>query len=226
MPIVQCAGRYVYYAHVPKCAGTAVEDYLAGRFGPLKLLDRRWQAIPETERWARSSPQHMPIAMLRSLFPDDAFAAHFAVVRHPARRLVSAFLHNRNHRQINPLIGLRRFVAGLEGADRDFHERTDNHFLPAVRFIHDEARIFRLEDGDGALVSWLDDLAGNSDGPRALPRVNEKSAPAAGARVPRKWRILLRFRPPLPDLDRPLLEKIHAFYREDYERFGYDPHRP
>ncbi len=164
--------------------------------------------------------------MLRSLFPDDYFAAHFAVVRHPARRLVSAFLHNRNHGAINPAIGLRRFLHRLKRADRDFHERTDNHFLPAVSFVDPSAQVFRLEDGEQPLIAWLDELAGNSDGPRTLPRVNEKSAPPPGAVMTRAFRILQKFQPALPELDRTILQLIHRIYREDYERFGYDPYKP
>lgn len=226
MPIVRCAEKFVYFAHVPRCAGSSVEDYLEQRFGPLLLLDRSWLSVPEKERWSRSSPQHMPARMIGSLFPENFVSEQFTVVRHPARRLVSAFLHNRNHGKINPLIGLKTFLRRLDLADRRFHERTDNHFLPATRFADQTARVFRIEDGGDDLIAWLDGIAGASDGPRALPRVNEKSAPPPEAQLRFSERLIRKLQPELPELDRNILSLIRNIYREDYDCFGYDPFEP
>lgn len=226
MPIVRCADRLLYFAHVPKCAGSSVEDYLEQRFGPLLFLDRGWLSVPEEERWSRSSPQHMPACMINALFPKGIISEHFAVVRHPARRLVSAFLHNRNHNKINPLLGLKTFLYKLEDANRRFHERTDNHFLPASRFVPEQARVFRIEDEGADLIEWLDGIEGRKSSQRMLPRVNEKSAPPLETQMLFSERLIKRLQPALPALDRNILNLIKGIYQEDYDRFGYDPFEP
>lgn len=226
MPLLRSDDKLHYFCHVPKCGGSSVEVYLEARFGPLGFLDRDWLSVPTEDRWSRSSPQHMPASMLQSLFPDGYLASSFTMIRHPANRLISAFNHNRNHSKINPMIGLRRFLKSLARADRSFHEQTDNHFLPASRFVPEGAKVFRLEEQGGPLIDWLDGLAGNSDGPRELPRVNVKSTPPLETEALLINRLIRWFRPKVPTLDRAILEQIRTIYQEDYDRFGYDPFAP
>jgi hypothetical protein len=223
MPILRYRDKTIYYAHIPKCAGSSVEDYLQDRFGPLDLLDRGWHSRPDEIRRGRSSPQHMTLEALYRQFPSDMFDLHFAMVRHPARRLISAFLHNRNHRLIDPFLSLDGLLRFLEDGDPTIHRNTDNHFLPATAFVDSSAKVFRLEDGGGDLIRWLDALAGDSDGPRELPRSNEKSAPPAEAQSQLRNRIISQLQPQLPALGRPLLARIAAIYSDDFDRFGYDP---
>src|SRR5690606_34944645 len=91
MPVFRIGDRLHYYAHVPKCGGSSVEAYLKARFGGLAFLNTRFLDLPEARRWTRSSPQHLPWDAFTRLVPADWIASSFAVVRHPVRRLVSAF---------------------------------------------------------------------------------------------------------------------------------------
>lgn len=106
MPIVRVGDQLVYFAHVPKCAGTSVEEYLAARFGPLAFLDR---AYPDRDgrdsAWNRTSPQHIDVATFERLFPADLFAASFTVVRHPANRLLSSYRFERRLVHVPPGVG-------------------------------------------------------------------------------------------------------------------------
>ena len=54
MPLFRTECKIVYYAHVPKCGGIAVENYLTGRFGALAFFNKSYLAIEEKNRWTKS----------------------------------------------------------------------------------------------------------------------------------------------------------------------------
>lgn len=181
MPIVRIANALVYYAHVPKCAGSSVEDYLARRFGPLAFLDRRHLAIPEPARWSRTSPQHADWAAIERLFPPGFLTAAFAVVRHPLDRAVSAYRFQAEVEGTVPDgMGFGEWLDAEARARAETPYRSDNHSRPQVDFLPPEntlpCQIFHLEHGLDALIPWLDTLAGNQDGPRAMGHANEAGA--------------------------------------------------
>ncbi|WP_136444160.1 sulfotransferase family 2 domain-containing protein [Pacificoceanicola onchidii] len=165
MPIIRISGKLVYFAHVPRAAGTSVERYLRARFGPLAFADPGYLSVPEGARWTRSSPQHVTRDALDRLFPAGFFDASFAIVRNPYDRLHSVFLRQRDIEQTIPAdMSFADWVGSLPQP----RFALDNHTRPMLDFIPKGARIFRLEDGLGQVVDWLDDLAGNSRGPREI----------------------------------------------------------
>jgi hypothetical protein len=86
----------------------------------------------------------------------------------------------------------------------------DGHLRPQSDLIPKDATIFHLEDGLDAIVPYLDALAGSQDGARTVAAHNIRK-PSDG---------------PGASQDKPspyTLEKIAAYYAEDYRRFGYDP---
>lgn len=215
MPIVKISGRLVYFAHVPKCAGTAIEAYLETAFGPLAFRDSRFTSVPSRKRWTRSSPQHVALKDLNRLFPPDFFDTSFAVVRSPTARLVSAFRFQRDIEGVVPadtLFGdwLDRVYAGHRQKPWQF----DNHTRPMAEFVPENARVFRLEEGLVPLVSWLRDLAGQG---AVLP---DEIAP----RNVLDTRLAFEGKPNHPVT--PGIEdraRVARLYAVDYERFGYDP---
>ena len=210
MPIVRIASKLVYFAHVPRAAGTAVERYLQARFGPLAFLDEAYLSHPGG-RWTNSSPQHLPAWALGRLFPPGFFDASFAVVRHPCERLKSVFQRQRD-------------IEGTLDPDTDFGDwlkhlprpgfELDNHTLPMRDIIPDGARIFRLEDGLEPLVGWLDELAGNTAGPRGISVVNSHAQRSADAERPPRA---------APVLDPQTRSLIAERYADDFTWFGYQP---
>jgi hypothetical protein len=68
----------------------------------------------------------------------------------------------------------------------------DNHLCPQSAIVPPDATVFRLEDGLDAIVPHLDLLAGNRDGPRAIPAENvRKKGMGPDAERPRRspgWR--------------------------------------
>jgi hypothetical protein len=213
MPIVRIADKLVYFAHVPKCAGTAVERYLQTRFGPLGLRDARYLLRPEARRWSKSSPQHIDVEALGHLLPLSLFDTCFAVVRHPVSRISSVFRYQRDVEvKIDPNIPFRDWLDDLaEQQDRDPYY-LDNHPRPMCDFIPEGTEIFRMEDGLAPVVDWLDDLAGTQEGAREIPLFNSYAQGLAKSKVQPG---------PPPEITAEIKARIAALYAKDFERFGY-----
>ena len=214
MPLVRSGPQLIYFAHVPKCAGSAVEEHLAARFGPLALRDSRHLARPEARRWTRTSPQHVDAASLRRLFPAEFFDIVFAVVRHPVSRVVSAWhFQLEAERTVPHGVSFAEWLEDLEDLHRTDPFRFDNHTRPMDEMIPEGAEIFHFEHDLDAIVFWLDRVTGRRDGPRAMPRTNPRGAhgrkgPAKVVPSPRD------------------LEVIAHLYARDFARFGYVPESP
>lgn len=209
MPVFRIGDKLHYYAHVPKCGGSSVEGYLRTRFGGLAFLDTRFLDLAAPRRWTKSSPQHLPYDAFTRLVPADWIASSFAVVRHPVKRLVSAFQYQ---------VEVEGTVAPLWSIDEwfdDWLKRAaeepflyDNHLCPQAAIVPKDAAVFRLEDGLDAIVPHLDRLAGNSAGPRAIAAENVRKKGMS------------------PDAERlkpsaETLARAARFYAEDFARFGY-----
>jgi hypothetical protein len=213
MPFFRTAGKIVYFAHVPKCGGTSVENYLTERFGPLAMLDRRFQSGDPAMRWSRTSPQHIDWRSLRTILPPDYIDAVFTMVRHPIARAESAY-----HFQI----GVEKTVAPetpfsdwladqVARLERDPFA-LDNHMRPQTDFVPEGAAVFHLEHGPDALIPYLDGLAGGADGPRAIGHSNKRASGAQKAA------------PPPHQIPGPAdLAQLVEIYGADFERFGYTP---
>ena len=169
MPIFRINKDLHYYAHVPKCGGSSVEHYLVDRFGPMGLRDTEEKLIHPTLRWTRTTPVHIPAVALARIVPPDWIASSFAVVRHPVRRLISAFFQGRDVAGRIPLSADFNawFAEAAVWVGKDPY-RNGGHLEPQTTFIPPGSRIFRLEDGLEQVVPYLDALAGNSDGPREI----------------------------------------------------------
>lgn len=213
MPIFKAGGKLVYYAHVPKCAGSALEVYVHERFGDMAMLDQSHTGQSLSDRWSRTSPQHIDVASLNRLFPAGFFDVVFTIVRHPVARMISAYHFQLEVEKLVPAnTGFSEWLMDIE--DRMSEERFlfDNHTLPMSDIVPDSADVFYLEHGLDALVPFFDTVVGNQDAPRAIPKVNERGA-FKGAKDAAKAE---RAQPADADLDR-----IARMYARDFERFGY-----
>lgn len=212
MPLAVIQGAPVLFAHVPKCAGSAVEDYLERAFGPLALLDRGHTARPPEGRWTRTSPQHADAASLTRLFPPPFLRASFAIVRHPVRRMVSVYYHQKYlEGLISSSTTLDDWLESLRAPGRD-PAMYDNHTRPMVEMVPHDARVFRLEDGWHAVIDWLQALAGISVTlPRTMPEINVLSE-----RLASEGKVFC----PVEITDA-AIGTICSLYRDDFSRFGY-----
>ena len=214
MPIVRSGTQLIYFAHVPKCAGSAVEDHLAARFGAMALRDTRHLSQPADRRWTKTSPQHVDAPTLSRLFPPDFFDLVFAVVRHPVSRLVSAW-----HFQLEVERTVPNGMTFTDWLD-DLPERLesdpflfDNHTRPMDEMVPEAAEIFHFEHGLDAIVPWLDRATGRTDGPRTIGQTNPRGSHAKAKSE--------KVTPSARDLD-----LIGQIYARDFERFGYRLEEP
>jgi len=218
MPIVQIDHKLVYFAHVPRCAGSSVENYLHGRFGDLGFLDRGQLQTPSDQLWTKTSPQHVHTEALERLMPASFFAARFAVVRHPALRLRSVFLYQRDIEETlepeTPFSTWLRRVPGLRQQDACVF---DNHLRPMRDLVPQDTRVFRLEQGLDPLLRWLDSLTGDNS-PTQLEHINSHTNRLQALdKTPRG---------PIPQISPRDLAFIRGMDAADFDRFGYDTDLP
>lgn len=213
MPFAKTRKGLLVFAHVPRCGGSSVENYLAGRFGKLAFLDRGHGSRDPATVWNRTSPQHMDRDTLDRLLPPKLRFACFAVVRHPATRLQSVYLHNRDITGgIAPDVPFEDWLAGLAQAPAgylDHHARAMDDLVPA------DATVFKLENGMGAVETWLDSLMG-SVAKRHIKHVHGRDQLHAN-----------RGRTAKPHaISAEALEMIENIFATDYERFEYERAAP
>lgn len=214
MPLVRLPNRkLLYFAHVPKCAGTAVERYLETRFGTIGLLDPAFGRRSSLEAWSLSPPQHMPESVRRDLLPDALFDAVFATVRHPATRLRSVFMFQKHiEKSLHASLSFNRWIETLHRTLELDPYALHGHLRPMCEQVPGDAHLFRIEDGLGKLVSWLDKQAEDTAGPREIVEANVTAE--------RKSFDESRFE--LPSLTSAVCAGVAELYSGDYDRFGYD----
>lgn len=202
MPIVRVASKLVYFAHVPKCAGSAVSNYMAKRFGPVAFLDENYEGIDDP--WSKTSPQHITAREFYRLFPVEFFDELFCVVRHPVSRLISEHGYLQRNNRVSKSQRFSDWIITLPNLYGRDQRIFDNHLQPMSEIVPVGATVFRLEDGLDRVVAFLDGVAGDTNGPRSIEPVQQAD--------PGSCRVTVSPR----DID--LIERMYA---ADYVRFGY-----
>lgn len=211
MPLFRAGSKIIYFAHVPKCAGSSMVKYLRDRFGPLAFHDSEFYVFPEPTRWSKTSPQHVDADVLGRLFPAGFIDASFAVVRHPLPRLISAFHFQLEVEQKLPKgTDFSTWLKEIKNTRIKEPYAFDNHIRPMVDIVPAGAQIFHLEHGTDNVIGWLNGLVGDTAGPRVIERLNER-----GAHGTKKTQ---KAQPTADDV-----KVIQELYAKDFERFGYDP---
>lgn len=209
MPFFRAAEKLVYYAHVPKCGGTSVANYITERFGALAFHDTGYLNLPEAQRWTKSSPQHVDTAALDRLLPLTLFDAVFTVVRHPVARLVSIYhFQSEVEKSVPAMMGFSDWLEHLNPNPTSTPFAYDNHIRPMSAIVPEGATVFHMEHGMDALIGWFDLLEGRVRAPRALSAENRKGAFVKTSAA--------RAEPTKSDA-----ERIRTLYSADFIRFGY-----
>ena len=199
MPLVISNGKTIFFAHVPKTGGSSVEDYLIRRFGPLSIREPAKLATAR-RRDVLVAATHLSATDLERLLPPGLDYS-FAFVRDPVARIVSEYRFQAGASQASRLGFSTWLRVMLAAAARD-PRIYENHIRPQADLVPVGAEVFRLEAGFAEMVSRLDAVTGTT-------------APGMEVR-----HLLKREKAPLV-LRRQDVARIVAFYRLDYERFGY-----
>lgn len=174
MPLFRHNADLHFFAHIPKCGGMSVEAYLAARFGNLAFINNQFYAIPKHNRWSATTPQHVDALSLSSMFPADWIKSSFAVVRHPLDRLISAYnFRTTLTKSIAPGLTIEKWFDDYLSRRKATPFMHDNHLTSQAAIIPENATIFKLEDGLDAVIPYLDDLAGDKNGPRVIAHHNK-----------------------------------------------------
>jgi len=201
MPLLSANGRSIFFAHIPKTAGSSVEEYLVRRFGgPLSLIDRnKREGVRGTGLITPLT--HVAAIDLREMLPSDLDFS-FAVVRNPLTRLQSEYRYQTGVSRLSRL-GFSTWLRVMIAAARLEPRIYENHIRPQVDLVPDNTEIFRLEDGFDDMIARLDE-------------VTESAAPSEAVR-----HLLKRERKDIA-LHRQDVELLASFYADDFEHFGYD----
>lgn len=214
MPILVKNDRQIYFAHIPKTAGTSIYLAFAAAGWTIENLSQNRAAqsafsllrdsygITRIARRGRMfrfphPPQHVPRIIWRTWGP---FEDSFAVVRHPMARLKSALkYHHRISNSPETLADFAEQKLQFALARPWNHWRTlGGHMIPQSAYIGPDTHVLRFEE------DWQQALCARYDlNPETLPVVNT-SPPSA----------------PL-EFSARMQARIERRYGRDYRRFGY-----
>lgn len=198
MPLLLRDGRSIFFAHVPKTAGSSVQEYLVRRFGPLCMLEdfskRRKRDIVQTV-------SHLSAADLKTLLPRDLDYC-FSIVRDPVARITSEYRFQTGVSKASKL-GFSNWLRVVLVAAAHDPRVYENHIRPQGDLVPEDAEVFHMEDGFDQMIARLDEVTGT-----AAPEIE-------------MGHLLKRSRKPIM-IYRQDIELITKFYASDYARFGYE----
>lgn len=204
MPIFNDLSNQILFIHVPKAAGTTIEENFlqldftmtyrrGGRYGKLNMFDKV----------NGCSPQHMHAALLDRHFDSGNFDWIFTIVRNPLDRLVSEY----NFRKTTMKnFEFKRFDDWILHAFSCFESNPfiyDNHLRPQSEFIWGETEVYKLESELNILFDKISSIADT-----------KKKFDAKSYMTSNKFQNT-------KNISRSSRKLIEDFYSHDFEYFGY-----
>lgn len=200
MPIFKIKNKLILFLHIPKAGGTSVEQWLTD-LGGSESLRLRYNKISFP-----CVPQHFHGDLIDALFAPGFFDYSFAVPRNPYWRLLSEYNYRMGHRRWYerwyPTPSFSLWVNYVLSRYKSHPYIYSNHIRPQVEFAIDNTETYRLEDQLPQLYGRIGQMLDVGTVP-SLPQANRSVTRQAV-------------------IDAATAEKIHTFYRKDFETFGYD----
>jgi len=204
MPIFTRDETTVLSIHVPKAAGTTIENTFltagydiswrrGGKYGPLNDMDKL----------NRCSPQHLHAPLLEEHFGDRDFTSAFCIVRHPIDRFVSEFRFRVDSQHPLADDGINTFARKALRRHAQNPFVLDNHIRPQNEFLWRDHPVYRLEQGMDQILDQI-----SRDLPDQLP-TDGVPAMRSNAHIAAR-------------LTQPVMDMLREFYWKDFETFGYE----
>ena len=206
MPIYIKKDIKINHIHIPKCAGTSIENFFINKKFDYAMLDRNFNQKNQEALWSKSPPQHIPAYSFLELFREVKFNFTFAVVRNPINRFKSAFIFHFVKNRMPEIKDINHFVDFIYQNKGIKIHWLNNHFLPMSFFIENipNVKIYHLENGLNTLESDLAELL----------KLKEKI-------VFEKENSQKNINPKLINLSHESISKLSKIYALDFEKFGY-----
>jgi len=206
MPIYIKKEIIINHIHIPKCAGTSIENYFITKKFDYAMLDRNFNQKNQEALWNKSPPQHIPAYSFLELFKEVKFDFSFAVVRNPIDRFKSAFIFHFVKNRMPEINDINHFVDSIYQKKGIRIHWLNNHFLPMSFFIENipNVKIYRLENGLNDLERDLEKLL-NLKNKIVFEKENSKK----------------NINPEIVSLLPESISKLSKIYALDFEKFGY-----
>lgn len=198
MPLYSIENKYICFIHIPKCAGSYIENLLEKKLGT-PLLYSKFQ--PEV---LLTVPQHLTYREICSLnFQENDFAYQFCIVRDPYERIESEFFYQKRVYKIkyNKINFSKWLIKSLKEAVKNPHYMK-SHFRPQTDFLGENTNFFKLESDLQKSLEELSNICGGLD--FSDEKVN------ASSREQLVW-------------SKRALQVFNSFYTADFENLGYQP---
>lgn len=203
MPIYYNKNKTLLFIHIPKCAGTTIEQILRSK-SELELLHNTGGGVG-----LDCNPQHFHREPLESLIRNVNEVQSFTVVRNPLLRIISEytfskarFENNRKNKYFSVDVAINNYI-------NSFWKKpyfSDNHIRPQIEFLLENTDIFRLEDGIDNIVEYINRTYLNSCSNQILYDNSRKNKSYKDKDL-------------VISLD--TIKKVEEFYKYDYLAFGY-----
>jgi hypothetical protein len=152
----------VFYAHIPKCAGTYIKECLL-KSGLTETLESRDPPSLFT------SLQHLEYKRIENLINLQAVSLKFAFIRHPHHRILSEYFYiNKISYLPNSNLSILRqnieeWIINHSHIFNSNNYILDNHLLPQHLFFTESFKIYKIENG---ISEWVNDY--NSIAPKSF----------------------------------------------------------
>jgi hypothetical protein len=205
LPLYTKDGRSVFYVHVPKTGGTAIEAFFNQNGFRVEYFDT---GGPQSlNRYRRCAPQHMHAAQIMMLLRPARFDYLFMTVREPLRRLVSEY--KMRVRTVGDAPSLTQWFERISKQYVEDNYVAENHIRPQSEFWLPTCEVYKQEDGFGdILVGRLEERLGMTFSQRRVGMYNDDETTLVDAAEIKRVRPL-----------------VLRFYRQDYLNFGYSPEK-
>ena len=176
MTIFKVHSNFIYFSHIPKCAGSSIEDYFS-TFPACSVLflDREFYSS-SLKNWAKSSPQHILGNVVERLFDNSFFTDYLAIIREPIDRFKSTFKYQKYWlKNIDEAIDCNVFVSEILPNNYQKQDWCDNHFQTQISFLipNRKYKLFLMDkDGIREAKRYIDQNIFAYDREIEIPRNN------------------------------------------------------